>query len=144
MPRLERSAGVLVYRDVGGARPVRLWLLLDYGRHWDYAKGHVEPGETDEQAARRELKEETGIDQVILANGFQAAIEYSFRKGKTPVHKTVVFYVGRTDMQSVRISDEHVGYDWLPYEEALERLTFDNARNLLRKAHGFLAGGPVA
>ena len=56
---LERSAGLLLFNDTPGLP--RRFLLLDYGKHWDYPKGHVEAGEDDVTAAHRELHEETGI-----------------------------------------------------------------------------------
>ena len=62
MARSERSAGFIVYRlDDDGSRK---YLLLDYGRHWDFPKGHLEKGEDDLAAAMRELTEETGIGDI--------------------------------------------------------------------------------
>ena len=75
--QLERSAGVLLFRDDDAG--VRRYLLLDYGSHWDYPKGHVEPGEDDVTAARRELMEETGITQADFVDGFTREMTYVFR-----------------------------------------------------------------
>ena len=55
--RREFSAGFILFRRTS-AGPV--YLLLDYGRHWDYPKGHLEKNESTWQAAVRELREETG------------------------------------------------------------------------------------
>ena len=129
----ERSAGVVVFREVDG-RP-REFLLLDYGRHWDYAKGHLEDGETDQQAAIRELREETGIRDVALEPGFSREIMYHFQSSrKGLVRKEVIFFTARLPgdpPQEVALSHEHVGHEWLPLAEALERLTFANARAVL-------------
>lgn len=128
----ERSAGVLVFRDVNGRRE---YLLLDYGRHWDYPKGHLEPGETDEQAARRELREETGIIDIELIEGFSREIVYHFRSSrKGLVRKEVIFFAGRLDEKDegeVMLSEEHVGYSWEERDAALAKLTFENARSVL-------------
>src|SRR2546429_6074980 len=105
--RHERSAGVLLYRD-DPSDPH--FLLLDYGRYWDYPKGHVERGEDDLAAAIRELKEETGIDDVELHDDFRSEMTYFFRdKRKGLIKKTVVFFLARTNLSEAKISHEHVG-----------------------------------
>ena len=131
--RQEHSAGFILFRETpeGGRR----FLLLDYGRHWDYAKGHLEAGETPWRAAVRELREETGIKQVDRVGRFQRDMDYGFfspKKGR--VRKVVTFFLGRTRQEDVKVSDEHRGFAWLGYEEAMERLTFANARDMLRAA----------
>ncbi len=137
----ERSAGVLVFRDTDAGRE---FLLLDYGRHWDYPKGHLEAGEDDRTAALRELREETGLSKgVDLIDGFGKEILYHFQSSrKGLVRKEVIFFVGRADRDvvgEVSLSEEHVGYIWLSREAALEKLTFDNARAVLAAADNFLS-----
>jgi 8-oxo-dGTP pyrophosphatase MutT (NUDIX family) len=137
--RQERSAGVLVYR---GQRDDPHFLLLDYGRHWDYPKGHVEKGEDDQAAALRELEEETGISDVTLEEGFKHEMTYFFRhKKKGVVRKTVVFFLGRTKAKEITLSDEHVAAEFLPYKKALDRVTYANAKAALKEAKAFLDAG---
>jgi bis(5'-nucleosidyl)-tetraphosphatase len=138
MAREERSAGVLLFRiDPDSGR--RRFLLLDYGKYWDYPKGHVEEGEGDLAAARRELLEETGIADAAIVDGFSHEIRYYFRsKRKGLVHKSVIFFLGKTESPEVRLSHEHVGFDWLEYEPALERLNYESAREVLREAQEYL------
>lgn len=138
MVRQERSAGFVLFR-VDPATGRRLYLLLDYGRHWDYAKGHVEAGEDDLTAARRELKEETGIEQIEVIADFSHEIDYYFRSNKRGViHKAVRYFAARTESSEVILSDEHVGHCYLPYEAALAKLTYATARAVLRAAGEFL------
>lgn len=128
----EFSAGFLVFRDTPDGR---LWLLLDYGKHWDYPKGHLEEGETAWQAAVRELREETGIRRIDRVTRYERQMHYGFvssKKGR--VIKTVTYFIGRTATEQVVVSDEHTGHAWLPFEQAMERLTYDNARELLAAA----------
>jgi hypothetical protein len=56
--------------------------------------------------------------------------------------KAVIYFLAETTTGNVTLSSEHSGYLWLPYEEALKRLTFSNARDLLAKAHTFLDAKP--
>jgi 8-oxo-dGTP pyrophosphatase MutT (NUDIX family) len=145
MPRTERSAGVVVFRTLPNPPKTRLYLLLDYGRHWDYPKGHVERGETDQATAIRELKEETGIDAQTFVPGFAREISYFFRHAKRGlIRKTVIFFAAEVNSDTVVLSDEHVGYAFLPYEQARQRLTFASARELLREAEIFLTGSTVS
>jgi DNA polymerase len=133
--RKERSAGFIVYVD-----PDRRYLLLDYGRHWDYAKGHVEKGEDDLTAALRELAEETGIEDAEPLTGFSHELEYFFRHPKRGlIKKTVIFFIARARDEHVELSDEHVGHAWLGYEQAMKRLTYKSAKAALEAAEAFLA-----
>jgi bis(5'-nucleosidyl)-tetraphosphatase len=136
MARNEKSAGVLIFRI---SIPARKYLLLDYGRHWDFPKGHVESGEDLLQTALRELEEETGITDAQLIPGFSHDIKYFFRdKKKKLVHKTVWFCLAETKTSRIRLSDEHVGSEFLEFEPALKRLTYPAAKSLLRHAEEFL------
>ncbi len=133
----ERSAGVLLFRD----DEVRKYLLLHYpAGHWDYPKGHIEENETEKDAAVRELREETGVkeDEFELIPGFKETIDYFYKKMGELSHKQVIYLLGQTDKERVRISREHQGHTWLPYDEAMDKLTFKNARDVLKEAKIFL------
>ena len=135
----ERSAGFIVYVEPDAEHADRLYLLLDYGKHWDYAKGHVEKGEDDLTAALRELQEETGIDDAEPLTGFSHEMEYFFRHPKRGlIKKTVMYFIARARDVRVKVSDEHEGYAWLPLDQARERVTFANARQVLEAAATFL------
>src|SRR5687768_8806714 len=140
MARQERSAGVVVFRDKPKQTDHgRTYLLLNYGEHWDYPKGHLEEGEDDPSAALRELLEETGIDDVKLLPDFRHEIVYYFRHPKRGlIRKTVVFFLGRTSRKRLTLSHEHEGYEFLPYEQALTKLTYPTAKEVLRRAHAHL------
>jgi 8-oxo-dGTP pyrophosphatase MutT (NUDIX family) len=138
MPQ-ERSAGVIVFKRDGRVAGGKLFLLLDYGKFWDFPKGHVERGEDDLTAALRELAEETGITDAQVIEGFGHEISYFFRnKGWKVVRKTVVFFLAETATRRIEISDEHVGGEFLPLERALERVTYKNAKETLRAANDYL------
>jgi len=140
MPR-EISAGVIVFRRA----PQPHYLLLHYeSGHWDFPKGHIEPGEEAQETARRELKEETGISGVRFVDGYKETLRYFFRQQGIGIFKVVVYFLVETDQSEVTLSSEHIDFDWLPYDAALARLTFKNSRDLLVKAHEHLQASPSA
>lgn len=139
----ERSAGAVVcYEDPSDNRE-RLYLSLHYpAGHWDFPKGAVEKNETEEQAAKREIMEETGLRIESFLPGFRKTIEYHYRRSEGLSHKQVIFFLARSPKKEVKISFEHSGYEWLTFEQSLRRLTFENARNILREARTFLLQQP--
>ena len=143
----ERSAGAIIFRKEGNRI---LYLLLHYPStshrttkdYWELTKGHIEPGETEGKTVRREVEEETGLKDVEFIPKFREAIKYFFKwEGKT-IFKTVSYYLWETKTKEIKISSEHIGYEWLPYEKAVELLTFKNAREILDKANKFLYNTP--
>ena len=134
---VERSAGAIIFRK---EKNKIFYLLLYYqAGHWDFPKGHVEKGEKETETVKREVKEETGLEDIKFIEGFKEWIKYFFKdKGKT-VFKTVIFYLVETRTKEVKISWEHIGYKWLLYDKALEQLTFKNAKDILKKANDFIS-----
>ena len=132
----EKSCGAVIFK-VGNDTE---YLLLHYeAGHWDFVKGHVEMGESEEETVKREILEETGLSNNTFLNDFRERIEYFYRRRGRVVSKEVIFYLVRnTGEEQVKISGEHIGYDWLPYREALDRLTYKNAKETLRKAEEHL------
>jgi len=137
------SVGAVIFRRLPDGK--REYLLLHYpSGHFDFAKGHVEAGETEEMTLRREVVEETGIQELAVfpqrtsiryfyvARGGEAARRKEEGRG-TWIFKVVHFYPAETSERQIEISDEHIGSIWLPYEEALEKVTFENAKRVLRE-----------
>lgn len=132
----EYSAGVVLFKETDSQRK---YLILHYpSGHFDFPKGHLEKNENEEQAARRELTEETGIAIADFYPGFQTEMTYDFRRHNHKVHKKVTFFLAETGVSQVIISHEHQGYLWLGFEDALVKITFENARQILRQAEEIL------
>ena len=114
----ERSAGAILFNDVGSARK---YLLLKYpAGHWDFPKGNVEKGESEGQTVLREVNEETGLDEVKLIDGFRRKIEYFYRRENKSVHKEVVFLLAETNKDEVKLSGLDLRKDdWLLVEIAV-------------------------
>jgi len=134
----ERSAGFVLYSMDEG---VRKYLLLRhrYGGHWGFPKGHIEAGESEVEAATREMREETGITEVQLIPGFRKISRYHFYRGRRPVFKENVYFLGRAACSKPTLSREHTQCEWLLFAEARERLTFDNVRYMLDAAEQLLS-----
>ncbi len=135
----EKSAGVVVFRRQENGEILYL-LLKSTSGHMDFAKGNVEKGETEEQTTLREAEEETGLKDIVLLPGFKERIKYFYRRQKVPINKEVVYFVGETKFADVRLSWEHVGFEWVSYKDAMEKIDFTNTKNVLKKAHEFLTG----
>jgi len=136
--RKEFSAGaVIYYRDEHDGSLE--YLILHYGTsHWDFPKGKLEAGESNEDAALREIEEETGL-KVTLDEGFEHKLYYKFRgRDGDLVNKQVAFFTALASTKEIVLSVEHTESKWVRYEEARQLLTYDNAVNLLDMAHAFI------
>ena len=131
----ERSAGAIVFRK----EKEPLYLLLHYeAKHWDFPKGNVEKGEKDLETVKREISEETGIKDVEIIKDFKEKIHYYYKLKNELISKDVVFYLAKTSSKKIKLSFEHIGSKWLPFDKAIEQLTYKNAKEILEKAHNFL------
>ena len=125
----ERSAGGLVVRG-----DEVLLIAVAGGQRWQLPKGHVEPGESAEQAAVREVREETGVGGRPVAS--LPTIEYWFVQAGQRVHKQVDYYLlgyetgSETDFDPSEVSSA----EWFLWDEALARLTFANERRVAAAA----------
>ncbi len=135
----ERSCGVVIRRVRDGATD---WLLLRHarGRHWEFPKGRVDPGETDEEAALRETREESGLERVALVDGFRHEVQYWYRLHGELIRKVVVYYLGDVPARAaVKLSPEHSEFEWRSLDDALARLKYKSAREVLAAAAAFVA-----
>lgn len=133
---VEKSSGAVIFRE---EQANIYYLILHYqAGHWDFVKGNIEKGEETKQTIIREAEEEAGIKDLEFIKGFKETMEYFYKlKGRT-IFKTVVFFLAETRIKEIELSHEHTGFTWLTYEDALKRLTFENAKEVLKKANEFL------
>ncbi len=136
--KVVKAAGAVLFRYSGKARE---YLLLKNAEHktWAPPKGHLEEGESLEDCAVREIKEEIG-DQVKWkpVPGFSEELEYPvLEKGETRLKK-VRYFLGEVLEGEVKHSKEHEEIRWLPLKKALETLKHEDLKDLLRKADSFL------
>lgn len=145
-PRLTRveetSAGGLVVRVIDGQADAALIGRIDRRKRlvWSMPKGHLEAGETAEQAAEREVAEETGIIAHVVAP--LGVIDFWFVAEGRRIHKTVHHFVLRAT--GGELSDEDVEVeevDWVPLQELPTRLGYADERRLLSRIPELLQQG---
>ena len=111
-------------------------LLLQYPQgHWSYPKGHVEGEEDHYTTARRELAEETGIEEIEIDSGWRDRTEYTFMRKGREIPKQVFWYIAETETLAVKISHEHREHLWLEWEGAMRQLTHTESQGVLAAAH---------
>jgi 8-oxo-dGTP pyrophosphatase MutT (NUDIX family) len=135
-----RSAGGLV---VDGSRI--LLISTQAGRRWQLPKGHIEPGESAEQAAVREVREETGVTSRVVAT--LPPIEYWFvEKRARRVHKQVDYFLlayvsgDAADFDAGEVS----GAEWFSWDAGIAKLSFDNERRVAQAAREIAESGRQA
>ncbi len=138
--RIERSAGGVVLRTIDGV--VHALVIRDPYKNWGLPKGHLEDGEGSGDAAMREVEEETGLCQVALGPEL-ATIDWYFRAGGTLVHKFCAFYLMGSEVgDPVPQKDEGItACEWVPLDEAENRISYDNAREVMQTARRIVAEG---
>lgn len=136
--REERSAGGVVYRVVDG-KPLFL-LIRDSYRNWGFPKGHLEAGEAPEQAAVREVAEETGLGAIAL-RGEIDTIDWYFRFRGRLVHKVCHFYLMETEESdtSPQRAEGITACRWIEFSEAETLVSYANARDVLRRAQSMVS-----
>lgn len=126
----EKSCGAIVYRRFHGNIEILLIKHINSG-HWSFPKGHVEGDETELETARREIKEETGLD-VILDQTFRETVTYS---PKRDTQKVVVYFLALArNYDYVPQEEEIAEIRWVDIIHATRLLTYENDKTIVNKA----------
>ena len=145
------SAGAVIFRRESDGT-VKFLLLYHGKNYWNFPKGKLESGEKAIAAFLREVKEETGLggqDLKILSD-FRATDRYVFfaapakqlaRPARQAVFKIVIFYLVEAKKRNISVSDEHEGYGWFTYPEAMRLAKFRNTREIITRAYDFIRKG---
>ena len=131
-----KSCGAVVFTEADGER--KYAVIRSRGGDYGCPKGCMEAGETEEETALREVREEIGVS-VTLLDGFRQEEWYDL-PNKPGVRKQVVYFLGKYENQElVHQEAELSGVSLMGYEKARERLTFEQMKQVLQKAEEFLA-----
>ena len=131
----EISAGIIIYRMT--AEGPRFLLLYHGGPYWNFPKGKIED-ESSFKAALREVYEETGIKNQDLRFKSWFKVQDKvviYKKNRGKFLKTFIYYLAETSKEEVRISDEHQGYGWFLYRDAMRILIARDLKENVKKAY---------
>ncbi len=136
------SSGFLLFRKQKKLQ----FLLMKHRARWDLPKGHLDPGETKQQAALRELKEETGLTETDLwfdpCFVFENQYRVSYKKngGKNQL-KELTIYLGMLLLDRPILITEHEGYEWIDWVPPL-RIQAETIDPLLAHVEKYFESNP--
>ena len=132
---MEKSAGVVLFRN----KKNKEYLVLKHHlntNYWGLVKGHIEPGEKEEETILRETEEETQLKEIKIIPGFSEKTNYFYKRDGKISYKEVIWYLGEVlDQEDGKVSPEHEELKWVAYEEALKLLKYKKDREVLIKAN---------
>lgn len=129
--KLEISAGGVVYKKTN--KGIKILLIKDsYGR-WTLPKGKIEKDETPEQAALREIGEETGLSKIKIIDKLDK-INYYYRQKNQLIYKTVYHFLIEGDNEQLAPNYEIQDAQWFDIDEGIKRIAYKNTKNILKIA----------
>ncbi len=126
----EPTAGGIVFRH--GKKGVEILLIQDAKDRWTIPKGHIEEGETAQQAARREIGEEAGLNEVDIL-GWLGKIHFRYRRVDKLVLMTTQIYLVRAkgDTDAIQKEEWMNGIQWFGFHDALDAIEYEDIGKLM-------------
>ncbi len=131
----EKSCGAVIYRQ-NDRKDIKILLVKNHnGKCWTFPKGHIESGESEQQTALREIKEETGLTVTIIPGFRQISSYRPFGK----IRKTAVFFLAKAEKSIVSVQQAEIDYYlWVTVDEAMQMCRHENDTNILREVRKIL------
>ncbi len=131
-----RKVQVIPYRSNGKVEILMLRTIPKRGEFWQCVTGKIEEGESDEEAALRELKEETGIDRGSILRVNRDIHSFTFQKNGKSFSESVlavqVKHGVKVDL-SHNVYDEHTAYEWVSADEAINRSVYADQKDSITR-----------
>jgi bis(5'-nucleosidyl)-tetraphosphatase len=137
MKKRDEAFGIVpIWRQLEGDR---FLLIQHWAGHWGFPKGHAEVGETAIAAACREFEEETGITAYKVVDAVSFTEKYSFAREGQTIEKTVTYFPAFVQTSTVTCQEQEIkAYAWVNFDDATQKITFGQARQLLVRVKEYL------
>lgn len=128
----EPTAGGIIFRRNKESDALEILLIQDAKDRWTIPKGHIEPGETAQQTARREIGEEVGLFDIEIL-GWLGKIHFRYRRLDKLVLMTTQIYLVRAGKDADNIKNEEWMNDvrWFSFEDALDAIEYEDIGKLM-------------
>lgn len=128
----ETTAGGIVFRRNARSGQVEILLMQDAKNRWTIPKGHVEPSEEPRATAEREIREETGLQEMRVHN-WLGKVNFRYRRNQTLVLMTMHIYLvqGLGDTNKLKPEDWLSDLRWLPANEAIDAIEYEDIGKLM-------------
>lgn len=128
----ETTSGGIIFRRNKRTRQLEILLIQDAKNRWTIPKGHVEEGEEPKQTAEREIREETGLQEMKVMN-WLGKVNFRYRRGHTLVLMTMHIYLvhGLGDTDKLSGEDWLSDIRWLSAQDAIDKIAYEDIGKLI-------------